>query len=362
MHIAEELQKRNLPDLMTMQDGTPLTAQTWPQRRQELINCLSQHLYGFTPAFRPHVQAHFDGIARRQCFGGKAKGENYTISFDTPTGEYSFPITIALPLHVDKPPVILLLAFGQDYPVPEEEIIDNGFGLVRVFYCDIHPEIYFGDFTKGLGGKFIGNRPRTDTEWGKVGLWAYGASRIMDYLITRDDINTERIAVAGHSRNGKASLWCRAQDPRFFLALGNNSNYGGAGLIRGHIGEDVQSFLNLGSYDFFCEGWKNYLNVPHEGLPFDQHFLLACQAPGFVYVAGATQDEGMDPVSEFLSCCAASDVYKLLGKTGLSAKGGFPKIGESLADGEIGFHVREGTHYFSRFDWQCFMDFFKKHL
>ena len=224
---------------------------------------------------------------------------------------------ITLPTIRKNPPVILYLSFGPNYPFPEEEIIDRGFGVVTVNYQDITPDTVFGDFTSGLAGMVIGNRERTLSEWGLVGLWAYGASRIMDYLMTRNDINTERIAVAGHSRLGKTALWCRAQDPRFYMAYGNNSNYGGCGIIRGHIGEDVPAFLRIGSYNFFCEKFKTFENGPHAELPYDMNFLMACQAPGYAFVTGATNDGGMDPLSEYLSIVDASRVYKMLGDSGL---------------------------------------------
>src|SRR5690606_41372686 len=34
---------------------------------------------------------------------------------------------------------------------------------------------------------------------------AWGASRVVDYLYTRPEINKEQIAITGHSRNGKRS-------------------------------------------------------------------------------------------------------------------------------------------------------------
>lgn len=368
MTVAQELKKRNLPDILTMNNGEKVTPETWEARRKELLDCLSQNLYGYTPPAPEEVRATYIGSDRTHCFGGKARHERYNLSFDTPGGEFTFPVWLTIPVNVEKPPVILQINFLKDpCSLPQEEILDNGFALVQFDYNDIQPELddkenYFGNFTHGLGAMYIGDRKREKNEWGKVGMWAFGASRVMDYLQTRDDINTQRIAVTGHSRLGKTALWCKAQDPRFFLALGNNTNYGGGGIIRGHIGEDLPLFLEYGSFDFFCEGWKDFENVPHEDLPFDQHFLMACHAPGLVYLDGATKDHGMDPVSEFLSCVAASEVYEMLGLQGLERKDEMPAVGEALLEGNIGFHVREGTHYFSREDWQHFMDFFKKHM
>lgn len=364
--IQEELIRRKLPGLLTMNDGTAVTAENWEQRKKELIDCLSENLFGYTPSEPVQVRAEPAGTNRYFAFAGKAKDELYRLTFDTPTGEFTFPIEVIVPTGAEKPAVILYMSINNNYPIPMEEIVDNGFAVVKFFYGDVEPddtpESYFASFRGGLGEKYFCGQKRRDTQWGKVGLWAYAASRVMDYLQTRNDMNMERVAVVGHSRLGKTALWCKAQDPRFYLAFGNNTNYGGGGLIRGHMGEDVPDFIKKGSYDFFCEGWKKFENVPHEQLPFDQHFLMACQAPGLVYLTGAVGDAGMDPLSEFLSCHAASSVYKMLGKKGIVSKDEFPKPGNVYHEGEIGFHVREGGHFLRREDWQLFMEFFKKHI
>lgn len=362
MGINDELNRRKLPDILLTNDGDSVTEKNWQQRKKELLDILSENLFGFTPDAPKKVDSIEEKANRHKVFGGKTTTEIRRIIFDTPKGEYSFPIEITLPVNTKKPPIILYLSFGTQYPVPEEEILDRGFGLVTVNYTDITPDTVFGDFTGGLAGMFIGNRERSLSEWGLVGIWAYGASRAMDYLVTRDDINTERIAIAGHSRLGKTALWCRAQDPRFYIAYGNNTNYGGCGIIRGHTGEDIPDFMRLGSYNFFCEKFKSFNNVPHTDLPYDMHFLMACQAPGRVFVTGATDDDGMDPLSEYLSLVDASRAYRILGKNGLIPNDKMPSHGEPLIDGEIGFYVRKGRHFISREDWNVFMDFFDRNL
>ncbi len=362
MKIKEELKKRNLPDVLLMNNGDIVTEKNWTQRKEELLEILSENLFGHTPKPPKKVDAIEETANRHKIFGGKAKTEIRRIVFDTPKGDYSFPVEITIPKSTKNPPVILYLSFGTKYPVPEEEIIDRGFALVTVYYEDITPDTVFGDFTSGLAGMFIGDRDRALNEWGLVGIWAYGASRIMDYLITRDDINTERICVAGHSRLGKTALWARAQDDRFYMAYGNNSNYGGCGVIRGHIGEDIPAFMNIGSYNFFCEKFKSFIDTPHSDLPYDMHFLMACQAPGPVFVTGATNDGGMDPLSEYLSLFETSRVYKMLGKNGLVSNEIMPNAGEPLIDGEMGFYIRDGKHFISREDWNVFMDFFERNM
>ena len=92
-------------------------------------------------------------------------------------------------------------------------------------------------------------------------------------------------------------------------------------------------------------------------LPFDQHHLLALIAPRKLYVASAAQDLWADPVSEFLGCCAADTAWQALGVPGLLCPDRLPRLGEAFSGGSLGYHVRPGEHYLSRYEWQRFLDF-----
>ena len=359
--LSEKLKERKIPDVLTFSSGDPVKGRAeWGKRRSEILELLSREVYGFSPA--PPEKVTCSLLWRNQnAFAGKAVYSMIQIKFNTPKGEFSFPVNLIVPKSLQPVPLFLHIAFRPDIPdsyYPVEEIIDGGFATASFCYNDITMDADDG-FTSGIAAMYTGTERKPD-EWGKISMWAWAAQRVMDCLQTLDEIDKKRIAVVGHSRLGKTALWCAAQDERFFMGISNESGCSGAAITRGKRGERVKEITDQFPY-WFCENYKKYAGN-EENMPFDQHFLLAAVAPRYVYVSSAEEDEWADPESEFLSCFAVKDVYQLFGLRGLVTPDKMPKPGTVLHEGKVGYHLRRGTHFFSRYDWQRFMEFVKAHI
>ncbi|MBE6952271.1 MAG: acetylxylan esterase [Ruminococcaceae bacterium] len=350
--------KAYLPILETT-DGLSVTPQTWPQRRQELKELLETYSYGKTPDLPVRVWG--ETVAwDANAYAGKVRQEKLKISMETERGLFSFPIELFVPQSVQRPPVFLHLAFRPvpDRYIPVEEITDAGYALVVLVYKDLVNDNPHGDFTDGLAAYFGTTADRSPVEWGKIGMWAYGASRVMDYIAAdRPDLDSKRVAVIGHSRLGKTALWCAAQDERFAAAISNDSGYGGAASSKHGKGERVTDFLRAGSWDWFCENFKQFSGDGEDTKPYDQSFLSALIAPRYLCVGSAVLDTAADPEAEFLTTLHASTAWELLGVPGLICPDRMPIPGDHFSEGHIGYHLRDHRHYLSREDWNAYIRF-----
>ena len=358
-HLAETLRRRDYLPITRFADGTAVTADTWEQRRQEMRRLLETYSYGVTPDVPVTVVCetlHID----TNGFAGKVRIEELKLSFTTCRGTTAFPVTLFVPTGVEKPPVFLHLAF-RPYPdryIPAEEITDAGYALAVVVYKDMVNDNLRGDYSDGIAAHFGTTIDRTPTVWGKIGMWAYGASRVMDYLCAeRGDLDTGHVAVIGHSRLGKTALWCGALDTRFAAVISNNSGYGGAASSKHGAGERVADFLRVGSWDWYCENFKQFTDALEDEKPYDQSFLLAMIAPRLLCVGSAQTDRGADPMSEFLTSLHASSAWELLGKRGLVCPDRMPVPGDHFTAGNIGYHLRANGHFLSREDWCAYIDY-----
>lgn len=347
--VEQLLQVRALPPVLPQ--GGPVTAEQWQRRRAELLDLLRREMFGVPPA--PAAVWVEELYRNDDAYAGKAVALRWQLGWATSQGPFSFPVDVILP-KAEAVPVFVHISFlpeADSMMCPVEELLDRGIGVASFCYNDVTKDEDDG-YSSGLAA--LHPQLRGSDGWGKIAMWAYAASRVLDALLTLPQVDPGRVAVVGHSRLGKTALWCGANDDRFALVCSNESGCGGAALSRGKVGEDIARITQVFPH-WFCGNYRGWGNREAEA-PFDQHFLLAACAPRAVAVASAIDDQWADPVSEFLCCAAASPAWQALGLPGFGYGDALPVPGDTLVGGSIRYHLRAGSHFLSRYDWSRFAD------
>ena len=409
-----------LPDPLLFSDGSIVTKTDWPKRREEILELFKEHVYGAMPEPPPRNFRMSSSKAEYQevelvdrseddsIVQVKARMKEVTLYLTRhnksapPTGDsggvdQSVPVIkakllIVLPINENRAcPIFLGYNFRGNHSIhrspaislakvwnkqqelvtagedtrgqsssrwPLAKIISRGYGLATLYYGDIDPDFDDG-FENGVHKLYPDLQNRPDN-WSSIGAWAWGLHRVMDYFETAaPEIARNRVALIGHSRLGKTSLWAGATDQRFRVVISNNSGCGGAALSRRRIGESVER-INTKFPHWFCKQYRNYNDNENE-CPVDQHMLLALMAPRAVYVASAKEDRWADPRGEFLSCYHAQPVFNLLGVGDMGVSDammpGLNKPVGNSTDDRISYHIRSGKHDVTDFDWEQYLSF-----
>lgn len=390
--VSELPVQPNLPDPLVMFDGSRVTTkQQWEEKRRPELKALFQHyMYGYLPAPTP-VKAT-KTASNNRLFEGKAAWKSMTLHYG-PVGTPPLELLLITPKKQGSPPPVFVgINFCGNHTVLDdpaipltkswyrgrcpgcednvateqgrggqvdawnvEMIIDRGYALATFYYGDVDPDKSTNDFTDGIQPHFF-NKGQTEPakhDWGAISAWAYGVHRVIDYLETDKSVDTDRLALVGHSRLGKTTLLAGALDERIKVIIPHQAGCGGTAPNRFNVGESVER-INTSFPHWFNDSFTEF-NQQVERLPFDQHCLAALCAPRAVLYSNAQEDEWADPYGQFNMLKAADPVYQFLGVDGLE-KGAKPEMGK-LISSRLGFYIRAGKHSMSTEDWKVFLDF-----
>ena len=390
-----------LPDPLICADGTKVTdAKTWQtKRRAEVFGLFQTHVYGRSPAPPANLLYEItktdpkalEGKATRKevaiYLTGKKDGPRLDLQLYVPNGAKG-PVPAFLgcnfngnhAVHAD--PSITLNPRWMRTARDSKNVVNNrateasrgseasrwqvemiiakGYALATYYYGDVEPDHAEGwkDGLRAAMSKDGANTQFAPDAWGAIGSWAWGLSRGLDYLEKDKAIDAKKVAVIGHSRLGKTSLWAGASDERFAMVISNNSGEGGASISRRDFGETI-AVLNKNFPHWFCGNYKQYSGHP-ENLPVDMHELAALAAPRPLYIASAQEDTWADPKGEFLAGKLAEPVYALFGKKGTGVAE-WPAVNQPVGE-FVGYHVRSGKHDVTAYDWEQYLRFADKHF
>ena len=330
MDITNLPRIETLPDLFLMNDGSTVkTKQDWEKRREELKKALFEYGFGQLPPAPGECATEL--LSTETVCNGAATERRLRLSMG-PGHSIHVRVSLITPVGSGPYPVILRNVNGLGEVPLADEIVRRGYMVAEYIRNDLDPD------EKDTIGPAQAAYPEYD--WSTLAVWAWGGSRIIDYLITLDEVDSSRIAVTGHSRDGKAALLLGALDKRVALTVPNGSGAGGAGCFR-ILGEKSETLkIITTNFPHWFHPKLNLFSDKETHLPFDLHFLKALVAPRGLLSTDSTDDRWANPYGTQQTYLAAKRAYDFLG-----------------VPARIGIHFRTGQHDHLPEDWRVLMDF-----
>jgi len=434
-------------DLFTMKDGvTKITTPKdwWLKRRPEIWDLVQKEIYGYTwpasewPAITWTIGAVTTGTQAgtiscitppgatpATCTGGTvADGNTYAYRQKTYTATIStanYPTAPGTPPLRNKPTLAVTCRFPANATgkVPTFITISEsdtdfqytapaGFGVCGYTQTTLQPDSGGATTTSYLEGLINGGNWRKPTDPGALVAWAWGASRLIDEFANDPDPigpDPDKVAVEGHSRDGKATLVTAAYDDRVVAALPSCGGEGGTSWLRRDYGESIESIVGNGEY-YWMDGYlMNYAGPecstnPNRGSPgctpayfpravqdldVDVHSVMSLIAPRAVMTNGGTDtpkgngDAWQDPRGMYLAGAASGPVWELLGWPGQiippgtvftsnpttygngESIGGTPPFNVAFIAGTVGWRRHSQGHTDTP-EWPVFVTFASKYL
>ena len=154
-----------------------------------------------------------------------------------------------------------------------------------------------------------------DYDWSMLLRRAWGASRVVDYVLTQQNIHQDQIAIIGLSRNGKQSLWAAAFDERIAAVVDYSSGTGGIAPWR--YGDPQYASETLDLVTAYNGHWfhprLNFFFGREDKLPVDQNLLISLIAPRILLHHYSLVERGLNPWANEQCFQSVKRVYKFLG-------------------------------------------------
>jgi len=317
----------SLPDLPDPLTGV-VTPDEWAERRRQIRSQFEHWVFGHMPPRPDNLRAIVTGerkegdlrVREVRLEFGPGHRVHLRLELLIPSGKGPFPVFLT-----NHPRTRPWAATGVRR------------GYIGCIYYAADPIYGHEDDSD----KFIEVYP--DYDWSCLARWAWAAMRAVDYLHTLPEVDKPRIAIAGHSRNGKQALLAAAFDERIGAVAASSGNTGECDPWRystdPFVNESIEQIT--GNFPHWFHPRLRFFAGREDKLPVDQNLLMAMVAPrGLLMYSAFSEGQGNSFGME-QAYRSVKRVYGFLGR---------PE--------RVGLHLRAGEHPTTAGDIENYVDFF----
>ena len=213
-----------LPDPFVKEDGKRVeNVKDWEVRRKEILDKTIGLEYGGMPPKPDRIRLEVLNE------WGSSLANAYRVHCYIKEKDFTFTFLTYRPEKEGRCPVILTGDVIFNHCCNDAVIAEanrRGFVVVKFNRTEMAPDTYTMDRSDGIYPIW------PELGFSAISAWAWGYHRVVDALFKLPYIDTNHIAITGHSRGGKTVLLAGATDERVRYVNPNNSGAHGCGCYR----------------------------------------------------------------------------------------------------------------------------------
>ena len=317
----------SMPSVPALPEPLLTSRERWQQERQRIRTLFEQWVYGKMPPPPDNLRAVVSGTHEE----GGVRVRDVRLEFG-PDHRATLRLQLMIPPGNGPFPVFL-----TNHPRTRPWVAT----AVRRGYVGC---IYFA------ADPIYGNRDDSDAfievypdyDFSCLARWAWAGMRAVDYLYTVSEVDKTKIAISGHSRNGKQALLAAAFDERIAAVIPSSGNTGEGNPWR----YTSEIFVNE-SVEEITRGFPNWFHPRlrffagrEDKLPVDENLLMALVAPRGLFMYSAFAEAEGGPFGFEEAYRSVLKVYRYFG-----------------AGDKLWLNLRDGEHPTTAEDIELFVDF-----
>ena len=317
----------SMPSVPGLPEARFTTREAWPRERQRIRALFEQWFYGKLPPAPDNLRAVVtgthdeNGVTVRDVRLEFGPGHRATLRVQLmiPPGRGPFPVFLTN--HPRTRPWVST-AVRRGYIGAIYFAADPIYG--NADDSDPYIEIY------------------PDYDFSCLARWAWAGMRAVDYLYTLPEVDKGKIAISGHSRNGKQALLAAAFDERIAAVIPSSGNTGEDNPWRytSEMFENESLAQITSSFPHWFHPRLRFFAGREDKLPVDQNLLMAMVAPRPLFMYSAFSESQGGPFGFEQAYRSVLKVYEHFG-----------------AADKLWLNLRDGEHPTTAGDIEQFIDF-----
>lgn len=317
-----------------------------------------EKIYGKMPPRPTHMSYVVDSEDSSYA-AGKALLSDYTLFFEfeeCPDEIAAIPLKVITPVRDEKRhPVVIYLTDDDLIPssyLPVEEIIDRGYGIIHLNVNTIYKSTGYNDEKRYKTPliKFIAGSRKSKSAIGQVGAWAWTLQRIAE--LTNHLNGCDKIIFCGHGKFARAAMLAAGSSEYAKYVIANAPD---ASLPT--YAENIPQSSDATRYhpELYCPAYASS--------PFGDEYealINHCKSKYILIGNGdyLTQDEHSREYGYLCRLCI--NYHHPAGINGIEIIKTIPTTPCRIEGERMSYHIRHGTNYFTREDWNIYLDYIDK--